>query len=88
MLGYASVEGDNGSSYSVYVSEGGLKLSSVFVDTSLLKKSKIENKSVFFGTENGSCQWAAFDKSGYGIIVKMYGFTEKQAVELADKFIK
>ncbi len=88
MLGYASVEGDNGSSYSVYVSEGGLKLSSVFVDTSSLKKSKIENKSVFFGTESGSCQWAAFDKSGYGIIVKMYGFTEKQAVELADKFIK
>lgn len=88
MLGYASVEGDNGSSYSVYVSEGGLKLSSVFVDTSSLKKSKIENKSVFFGTESDSCQWAAFDKSGYGIIVKMYGFTEKQAVELADKFIK
>lgn len=88
MLGYASVEGDNGSSYSVYVSEGGLKLSSVFVDTSSLKKSKIENKNVFFGTESGSCQWAAFDKSGYGIIVKMYGFTEKQAVELADKFIK
>lgn len=88
MLGYASVEAANGRSYSVYVSDGSLSLSSVFVDTSSLKKSKIENKSIFLGTENGNCQWVAFEKSGYGIIVKMYGITKENAVELADKFIK
>ena len=88
MLGYASVEAANGKSYSVYVSNGSLSLSSVLVDTSSLKKSKIENKSIFLGTEDGNCQWAAFAKNEYGIIVKMYGFTKENAVELADEFIK
>ena len=88
MLGYASVEAANGKSYSVYVSNGSLSLSSVLVDTASLKKSKIENKSIFLGTEDGNCQWAAFAKNGYGIIVKMYGFTKENAVELADEFIK
>lgn len=88
MLGYVSIEQNNGTSCSLYISKSALKLSPVFVNTSTLKESKIENKNVFLGTGENDCRWAAFEQKGYSFITSIYGATEENTVQIVESFIK
>lgn len=88
MLGYVLIEENNGTSCSLYISKSALVLSPVFVDTSTLKKSKIENMNVFLGTEIDGCYWAAFEQESYSFITSIYGATKEHTVQIVESLIK